>query len=724
MVSVAADKRADQELVFSNPRSDLTYRASGITLSTALDAGMLPVEELVEYAWREGRRPKPIYQAHRWFARRFGSAFRALLTAAAIAPGDDFWAAYERGVDWSGRTVLDPFVGGGTSVVEARALGANVIGIDVDAVACAITRFELGAAETPDLDIALTTLKNQIGRDLQPFYQTVTPDGETRDVLHYFWVQVLDCRVCGRSIEAHPHYQLAYEAQGKRQWAFCRTCHAVADLDRARTRLSCRQCSARSQIQSGTVRYGTVTCPHCRHSERLIDVASRTGQPPQWRLFALETVSPADNARSVPMAQRHFQAATEHDHAVFASAVLALEGSRDANGSIPWIPDRRVPCEGRADDRLPRYGYERYRDLFNPRQSLHLSRLAKAIVALDAPVREALALAFSDHLATNCMMTHYAFGWRRLAPLFSVRAFCHVPRPVEINPWLDKTGRGTFPNAVHQIQRSIEDARRFYGVAGPDPRSTPSSPSVTIVQGTALDLKGIDDATVDLVLTDPPYFDNIAYSELSDFYLPWIDMLGLIPEGSDGDRGLRDTLAAARRDEATARTFEVGLRHCFDHVARVLKPGGRLAFTYQHITARAWSALAAALADSGLRPVQVFPLLGNTTAGPHVHDGTIAWDAVFVAARMPEGACHPPTPLVVAHGAREQALQHYQTWATRLENIVHGRFSAADRQNFYRACLVAAALGLFSHNETNAVGDNAFESLTVALDAQAPISGA
>jgi hypothetical protein len=70
-----------------------------------------------------------------------------------------------------------------------------------------------------------------------------------------------------------------------------------------------------------------------------------------------------------------------------------------------------------------------------------------------------LALAFSDHLTTNCMQTHYAFGWRRLAPLFSIRAYRHVTRPVEINPWLDGTGRGTFPNTVRQVQRAIEFAR-------------------------------------------------------------------------------------------------------------------------------------------------------------------------------------------------------------------------------------------------------------------------
>jgi putative DNA methylase len=110
---------------------------SSIERPTLLDAGSLPIEELASIAFREGKRPCPVYGTHKWFARRFSSAFRALLIAASIESKADFWAAYQDGIDWSGRTVLDPFVGGGTSVVEAQRLGANTIGLDVDAVAAA-----------------------------------------------------------------------------------------------------------------------------------------------------------------------------------------------------------------------------------------------------------------------------------------------------------------------------------------------------------------------------------------------------------------------------------------------------------------------------------------------------------------------------------------------------------------------------------------------------------
>ena len=124
-----------------------------------LDSGDLPVEQLANLADREGRRPVPIYHAHRWFARRFSSAFRAILIAARLPSDADFWEAFYKGVDYSDLTVLDPFVGGGTSVVEAARLGASTIGVDIDPVACAITRFELAAADAPDLGASLTNLR-------------------------------------------------------------------------------------------------------------------------------------------------------------------------------------------------------------------------------------------------------------------------------------------------------------------------------------------------------------------------------------------------------------------------------------------------------------------------------------------------------------------------------------------------------------------------------------
>lgn len=669
---------------------------------TQLDAGLLPVEELAALGSREGWRRRPIYQAHRWFARRLGCSFRGLLTAAAISPTNDFWTAYYRGTDWQGRTLLDPFVGGGTSVFEAWRLGANTVGVDIDAVACAITRFEMGAFEVPDLGPSLEYLKREIGSGLTSYYRTLTPEGERREVLHYFWVQAVDCSGCQCIVEAHPSFQLAYEAEGSVQWVFCPGCHGVQQIDRQDTELRCESCCLTQRIAAGNVRYGRLTCPHCGTVERLIDVASRTGCPPKWRLFALESLEEFHGRRSVPMTERRFHAATHHDVEVLDNARRALEARRAVDGMVAWIPDRRIPQEARSDDRLLRYGYERYQELFNPRQLLHLSRLAEGIASLKGPARSALALAFSAHLTTNCMMAHYAFGWRRLSPLFDVRAYRHVTRPVEINPWLDGVGRGTFPNAVRQVQRAAAFARDPVEPQAPGGfhpaahvrSSAGEVPSSRILHGNARHLDLLPDNSVHFVLTDPPYYDNVAYSELSDFFLPWLQQLNLAPPDPEALLGIGENLAARSRDLGAVRVYRRGLKESFRELARVLRPDGRLVFTYQHHDANAWYAVACALRHGGFRPVQLFPLLGDGHSGLHNHPGATRWDAVFVAVKR--DAPRQDLTLILSERSLQAAQDHCSSWTRRLQSAPNCNFRPADEHNFNRACLVAAALGLFS----------------------------
>ena len=90
--------------------------------ASLLETGeQLPFHQIAALALREGRRPRAIYTLpHKWFARRLGTVLRALLVGAVAGPEDNFWEAYYGGVDLRGLTVLDPFVGGGTSVVEGE----------------------------------------------------------------------------------------------------------------------------------------------------------------------------------------------------------------------------------------------------------------------------------------------------------------------------------------------------------------------------------------------------------------------------------------------------------------------------------------------------------------------------------------------------------------------------------------------------------------------------
>jgi putative DNA methylase len=673
--------------------SEPTSQAGGLPERSLLDAGQVPVEDLAAFAERESRRPRPIYLAHKWFARRFGTAFRALLVGAATPVDADFWPAYYSEADLTGMRVLDPFVGGGTSVVEALRLGASVTGVDMDPVACAISRFELAAARMPLPDRVAGQLAEDVGARMAPFYRMVGPDGEELVALHYFWVQVVECGGCGRKVDAHPHYQLAYDAGRARQWVICSSCGQVAECPLPAKATACHQCGRRTVIGAGPVSYGKLTCPACGTTQRLIEVGRASERPPAWRLVAVEAMAPPNGTRAVPLADRRFLAASELDAAVYAQAQAALRQRRGRDGSMAWLPNAEIPRTGRADGRLLDYGYRRYTDLFNDRQLLHLSLLAEAIGRLQDPERELCALAFSNHLTTNCMQTAYAFGWRRLTPLFSVRAFRHIPRPVELNPWSAGTGRGTYPNALRRAGQAIRYARDPQELTSDGFRAVPSRPPAlapAVLHADARRLSTIPTASVDLVLTDPPYFDNIAYSELSDFFAPWLRMLGVI--NRTGPNARAGDLAATSRQPAAGERFAVELGACFAEVSRVLRPGGRLVFTFQHSTSAAWLALAKAVAVAQLAPVQVLPLLGDGTVGLHVHEGASTWDAVFVFRRV-VGAHRPRRPCLTGADHVKAALAHAAAWERRLAQRLPGRFGPPDRANLRRACLVAASLG-------------------------------
>lgn len=656
-----------------------------------LEAGALPFGDLVRFAAREGRRPRPIYQIHKWFARRLGCSFRALLVGAVEPPTADFWKAYYETGNLQGFTVLDPFVGGGTSVVEAARLGASAIGVDVDPIACAVTTAELAAANMEDLLPTLRTLQDSVGRTIAPLHAVKGPDGKLLTAIHYFWVQIVSCPSCKNTGEAHPNYILAEEASQKR-WAFCRKCHAPHALKANHRQFTCTSCSTKTLLDEAPVQNGAYTCPHCEERVPLITLGRETELPPTWRLFAIEA-SPRTSGRPVPMKERVFLRATAADRAAVTRASKALRKEIDADPD--FLPRHPIEKKYRSDSRLTDYGYRRWSQLFNDRQLLHLGRLAREIKKLPEDKRRVIGLAFSNHLTTNCMLTSYAAGWRRLTPLFSIRAFRHVPRPVELNPWSEGTGRGTFPNAIRQVLRASafakapkEPARRggFRDVAAVIPKEAPR-----VLSGNARNLTDVLSDSIDMVLTDPPYFDNITYSELSDFFQPWLEHMGLVPRARKRRALLKPALRARRNNEESIEEFAANLGEAFSEVHRVLKRQGLLAFTFRHSTPQGWLAMAKALARSGLKPVQVLPMPGEAGTGLHTHDGTSLWDAVLVFRKLPTTAPSQKLSKQQVDAARANARR----WRDRFRRQDRLPFNDADFANLLRASLVGASLGLY-----------------------------
>ena len=124
-----------------------------------------PIVEINRLAIPERNAFKPIYQMHKWFARRASCVFRAILLGAMKPAGtdimDEFYKDHTHDPDTHGVRILDPFMGGGTTVVEALRLGCHVTGIDLNPVAWFIVKTEVEPVNIEDLKAAFKRLEER-----------------------------------------------------------------------------------------------------------------------------------------------------------------------------------------------------------------------------------------------------------------------------------------------------------------------------------------------------------------------------------------------------------------------------------------------------------------------------------------------------------------------------------------------------------------------------------
>lgn len=210
---------------------DTTNRAAAATAAVprAIEVGF-PIVEINRLAEPERNSFKPVYQMHKWFARRASCVFRAILLGAlkpAVEPDGtptdlmaEFYKNHADDPDTKDKAVLDPFMGGGTTVVEALRLGCKPIGIDLNPVAWFVVKTEIEPVEIEALDAAFERLASRpvawnggmpLRETLLDLYKTEVAAGVEADVIYTFWVKHAVCadQLCKKEVPLFKDYLVA-----------------------------------------------------------------------------------------------------------------------------------------------------------------------------------------------------------------------------------------------------------------------------------------------------------------------------------------------------------------------------------------------------------------------------------------------------------------------------------------------------------------------------------
>jgi adenine-specific DNA methylase len=165
---------------------------------------------------------------------------------------------------------------------------------------------------------------------------------------------------------------------------------------------------------------------------------------------------------------------------------------------------------------------------------------------------------------------------------------------------------------------------------------------IQILNQTSANLSAIPSGSVDLILTDPPYYDNLSYSELSDFYHVWLrEILGTeYPGHAQEHTPMTLSLYAGKcipgPDSAIPSLrvpYMETLTQVFQECRRVAKARAGMVFTYHHRSPEAWAPLGQALLQTGFRVLRVFPVRSEGRSGFHSFGGSIKWDSVLLCRR-------------------------------------------------------------------------------------------
>lgn len=584
-----------------------------------IESDAFPFEFLSCLAERESWRKeihRPVYHVHKWWAKRLGSVFRGILLGCVLPVDADFSDEFYRMHDFASRSVLDPFMGSGTTVGEAHKLGMTALGRDINPVAVDAVATALGPLDRNELLDGFQQVEEKVGPRIRALYRTLDSRGMPCDTLYYFWVMQAPCLACGRDVDLFSSYVVARNANPNRRrlvQVVCPRCGDIQPMELVDTRVECSKCRHEFDVREAPATGGKAQCNHCANEFAILDAVKPLKARPRYRLYGKLVLTAGGD--------KEYLKASDEDLAAYEACSEKLK--REITVGNVRLPELRLEY-GYNTRQAMAYGFNTWKDFFNDRQALALSWLRNAInETIAGPARVALLTLFSGVLEFNNLFASYkGEGTGAVRHMFSHHILKPERTPIEANVWGTPKSSGAFSTLFRtRLLRAVEYREMPTEVNGRNGRPkvcgmpftgriesrwpveggmTPRGIYLSCGDSASL---GLSDCAVDFVVTDPPFFDNVHYSELADFFYAWRQC-----DPDSRREGAVSTRSSAEVQDSNPDRFAQKLQAVFRESHRVLKDDGLLVFTYHHSRNEGWESLATALLGVGFTVVNAHPV--------------------------------------------------------------------------------------------------------------------